>query len=176
MLYVPSSPCRITPEMNRLNFSNKRFAYEQVPHFHLTDSQYDDILTYIDTMRRILRLDLKNREDTLVSCIYTMSQIIDHYHDTAVGPTAADTMWLSNRFYNAIIEHCRQHRDVQFYADLFCLSPKHFSSVVKQALTYEPETSIQAIADRFGFSEQASFARYFKKHTGVTPTEYREGK
>ncbi|MCR5578250.1 MAG: helix-turn-helix domain-containing protein [Prevotella sp.] len=23
------------------------------------------------------------------------------------------------------------------------------------------------------FSEQASFARYFKKHTGVTPTEYR---
>ena len=30
--------------------------------------------------------------------------------------------------------------------------------------------------DRFGFSEQASFARYFKKHTGVTPSEYREGK
>ena len=46
----------------------------------------------------------------------------------------------------------------------------------KHALTYEPETSIQAIADRFGFSEQASFARYFKKNTGVTPTEYREGK
>ena len=81
-------------------------------------------------------------------------------------------------------------------ADLFCLSPMHFSSVVKQqtghtagywiqhylviqlkqTLTYEPETSIQAIADRFGFSEQASFARYFKKHTGVTPTEYREVK
>lgn len=46
----------------------------------------------------------------------------------------------------------------------------------KHALTFEPETSIQAIADRFGFSEQASFARYFKKNTGVTPTEYREGK
>lgn len=103
---------------------------------------------------------------------------------------------LSNRFYNAIIEHCHQHHDVQFYADLFCLSPKHFSSVVKQqtgqtagywiqhylviqlkqALTYEPETSIQAIANRFGFTEQASFARFFKKHTGVTPTEYRDGK
>ena len=182
--------------MSRLNFSNKRFAYEQVPHFHLTDSQYDDILTFIDTLRRITRLDLKNREDMQVSCIYTLSQIIDHYHDTAVGPTAADAKWLSHRFYNAIIEHCHQHRDVQFYADLFCLSPKHFSSVVKQqtghtagywiqhylliqlkqALTYEPETSIQAIADRFGFSEQASFARYFKKNTGVTPTEYREGK
>lgn len=183
-------------KMSRLNFSNKRFAYEQLPHFHLTDSQYDDIKAYIDTIRRITRLDLKNREETLVSCIYTLTQIIDHYHDTDVGSTAADIKWLSNRFYNAIIEHCHQHRDVLFYADLFCLSPKHFSSVVKQqtghtaghwiqhylvmmlkqALTYEPETSIQAIADRFGFSEQASFARYFKKHTGVTPTEYREGR
>lgn len=163
-------------KMSSLNFSNKRFAYERVPHFHLTDSQYDDMLAFIDTLRRITRFDLKNREDTLMSCIYTLSQIIDHYHDTAVGPTAANIKWLSHSFYNAIIEHCHQHRDVQFYADLFCLSPKHFSSVVKQALTYEPETSIQAIADRFGFSEQASFARYFKKHTGVTPTEYREGK
>jgi len=183
-------------KMSSLNFSNKRFAYEQLPHFHLTDSQYDDMLAFIDTLRRITRFDLKNREDTLMSCIYTLSQIIDHYHDTAVGPTAANIKWLSHSFYNAIIEHCHQHRDVQFYADLFCLSPKHFSSVVKQqtghtaghwiqhylliqlkqALTYEPETSIQAIANRFGFNEQASFARYFKKHTGVTPTEYREEK
>ena len=180
-------------KMSSLNFSNKRFVYEQVPHFHLTDSQYEDVLTYIDTIRRILRLDLKNREDMLVSCIYTLTQIIDHYHDTDVGPNDADNKRLSNRFYNAIIEHCHQHRDVQFYADLFCLSPKHFSSIVKQqtghsaghwiqhyllirlkqALIYEPETSIQAIADRFGFSEQASFARYFKQHTGMTPTEYR---
>ena len=88
--------------------------------------------------------------------------------------------------------------DILTYIDTMrrIFSPKYFSSVVKQqtghtashwiqhylviqlkqALTYEPETSIQAIADRFGFSEQASFAHYFKKHTGVTPSEYREGK
>ena len=180
--------------MSRLSFSNKRSVYEQLPHFHLTDSQYDDLRAYIDTLRRIASLDLTNREDTLVSCIYTLSQIIDHYHDIAVGPTAADFKCLSHRFYNAIIENCHQHRDVRFYADLFCLSPKHFSTVIrqqtghtaghwiqhyltirlKQTLTYDPESSIQSIADRFGFDEQASFARFFKRQTGLTPTEYRE--
>jgi AraC-like DNA-binding protein len=129
-----------------------------------------------------------------VSCIYTLSQIIDHYHDTAVGPAAANNKWLSHRFYNAIIENCHQHRDVKFYANLFCISPKHFSSVVKQqtghtasywiqhylvirvklTLAYEPTASVQSVADRFGFPDQASFCRYFKRETGLSPTEYRQ--
>jgi len=180
-------------QMGKIYFSNKRFEYEQLPHFHLADDQYEDMLSFIDTLRRISLLNLKSREDTLVSCIYTLSQIIDYYHDTAVGPTAASIKWLSHRFYNAIIENCQQHRDVKFYADLFCLSPKHFSSVVKQQtghnagywiqhflvirakqmLIYEPEVSIQTIADRFGFPDQTAFCRYFKRSTGLSPTQYR---
>lgn len=180
-------------KMGSLNFSNKRFDYEQLPHFHLTDSQYDDMMVFADTLCRITRFGLKSREDTLVSCIYTLSQIIDHYHDTAVGPVGANIKWLSHRFYNAIIENCHQHRDVLFYAELFCLSPKHFSSVVKQqtgntashwirhyliirlkqTLTYEPEASVQSIADRFGFSDQAAFSRFFKRESGLSPTDYR---
>ena len=200
--HIPTSDYRATlfvvseelyAKMGSLNFSNKRFEYEQFPHFHLTDSQYDDIMVFADTLCRITRLGFKSREDTLVSCIYILSQIIDHYHDTAVGPVAANIKWLSHRFYNAIIENCHQHRDVQFYADLFCLTPKYFSNVVKQqtgntashwirhyliirlkqTLTYEPEASVQSIADRFGFPDQAAFSRFFKRETGLSPTEYR---
>ena len=46
----------------------------------------------------------------------------------------------------------------------------------KHLLSHHPNVTVQQISDRLGFSEQASFARYFKKHTGVTPTEYREGR
>jgi len=181
-------------KMGGLNFSNKRFAYEQLPHFSLTHSQYDDMMVFADTLCRITRFGLKSREDTLVSCIYILSQIIDHFHDTFFGSYADSIKWLSHRFYNAIIENCHQHRDVRFYADLFCLSPKHFSSVVKQqtghtagywiqhylvirmkqTLTYEPATTVQSVADRFGFPDQASFCRYFKRQTGLSPTEYRQ--
>jgi AraC-like DNA-binding protein len=33
---------------------------------------------------------------------------------------------------------------------------------------------IQAIADMLGFEEQTAFSRYFKRETGLSPTEYRE--
>lgn len=184
-------------KMGRLNFSGKRYIYEQLPHFQLTDSQYEDVLSYIDTIRRITQLSLRSREDIVISCIYLLSQIIDYYHDCTVGTTGDNNKKsLSHRFYNAIIENCMRHRDVQFYACLFHLTPKYFSKVIqqqtghtagywiqhyvviraKQILTYEPDTSVQAIADRFKFPDQASFCRYFKRGTGMSPSQYRAGK
>ena len=180
-------------KMGRFNFSSNRFVYEQLPHFHLTDEQYDDIMSIIEALRRITRLNLKSREDIKANSVYILSQIVDFFHDTSVGRAGASNKSLSNRLYNAIIENCKRHRDVQFYARLFHLSPKYFSQVIqqqtghtasywiqhfiilaaKQMLTYEPDASVQAVADRFGFPDQASFCRYFKRGTGLSPTQFR---
>ena len=98
------------------------------------------------------------------------------------------------RFYRAITEHYQQSREVRFYADMFHLSPKHFAAIIKQhtninaldwinsyvtiqaqtLLRYHHELTVQEIAIRLGFSEQASFSRFFKVNTGLSPTEYRE--
>ena len=180
-------------KMGRFNFSSNRFVYEKLPHFHLTDEQYEDIMSVIEALRRITRLNLKSSEDIKASSVYILSQIIDFFHDTSVGSARASNKSLSNRLYNAIIENCKQHRDVQFYARLFHLSPKYFSQVIqqqtghtasywiqhfitlaaKQMLTYERDASVQAVADRFGFPDQASFCRYFKRGTGLSPTQFR---
>ena len=180
-------------KMGRFNFSSNRFVYEKLPHFHLTDEQYEDIMSVIEALRRITRLNLKSSEDIKASSVYILSQIIDFFHDTSVGSARASNKSLSDRLYNAIIENCKQHRDVQFYARLFHLSPKYFSQVIqqqtghtasywiqhfiilaaKQMLTYERDASVQAVADRFGFPDQASFCRYFKRGTGLSPTQFR---
>lgn len=77
---------------------------------------------------------------------------------------------------------------------MFHLSPKYFSTLIKQEtgisagewidryvviqaktlLEQERDLTIQQVADQMGFSEQASFSRFFKRHTGMTPKEYRE--
>jgi AraC-like DNA-binding protein len=100
------------------------------------------------------------------------------------------------QFHNLIAQNYAQHREVKFYAEKLCLSPKYFGTVVNQALGYSAgelisrfvmvqarhllhnhhKYSIQQISDKLGFSDQTAFARYFKKHAGVTPLEYREGK
>ena len=182
-------------KFGKLFFSDKRSVYERIPHFHLSDNQYDDMMAFSEAICRVIRLGIKGREDILRGCLYLLSQLIDFFHDTTLATTGDATKSLSNRFYNAIIENCQQHRDVQFYAKLFYLSPKHFSTVVreqtghtasywiqhfvilrvKQMLTYEPDISVQVISDRFGFPDQASFCRYFKRGTGLSPTQYRAG-
>ena len=182
-------------KFGKLFFSDKRSVYERIPHFHLADSQYDDMMSFADAIRRITRLNIKSREDITRGCLYLLSQIIDFFHDTAFATMGDATKSLSNRFYNAIIENCHLHRDVWFYARLFHLSPKYFSKVIqqqtghnaghwiqhfvilhaKQMLTYNADVAIQAIADRLGFSDQASFCRYFKRGTGLSPTQYRAG-
>jgi YesN/AraC family two-component response regulator len=39
----------------------------------------------------------------------------------------------------------------------------------------EKKLSISKLAHKMGFVEQNSFTRFFKKHTGQTPMEYRNG-
>jgi|SRR5690554_459113 len=44
---------------------------------------------------------------------------------------------------------------------------------IKQELRYSRQ-SISEIAFKYGFSDVSNFTKYFKKHTGITPTEFRK--
>ena len=89
-------------------------------------------------------------------------------------------------------QHFRQHRDVTFYAELQYITPRHFATQIhdksgktplqwialftvseSKRLLDNPKMSIKEIAEMLNFPEQASFGRYFKQHTGTSPTEYR---
>ena len=98
------------------------------------------------------------------------------------------------RDIDAVMEHYAESREVRFYANLFCLSPKHFSAIIKQQsgknasdwissyviaqsknmLCYQHQLSIQQISLRLGFPDQAAFARYFKTYTGMSAREFRD--
>lgn len=99
-----------------------------------------------------------------------------------------------SHFVDNVMKHYTESREVSFYANLFCLSPKHFSSIIKQQtgksasewisgyviaqakslLYYHHHLSIQQVSQRMGFPDQASFARYFKANTGMSAREFRE--
>ena len=79
-----------------------------------------------------------------------------------------------------------------FYADQLCLSPKYLSKLIKEVsgksapewinayvmledkhLLKYTDISIKEIVFKLNFSNQTVFYKYFKAHTGMTPTEYR---
>ena len=99
---------------------------------------------------------------------------------------------LFNQFINLLNEHHRKERRVDFYAEQLFLSPKHFSTVVKKvsgktagewideyvileakALLKYSVMSIQEVAYFMNFPNPSFFGKYFKHHTGLSPSEYK---
>lgn len=79
------------------------------------------------------------------------------------------------------------------YANLLHISPKYFSSVCKKLtgktaseiindeiikqssfLLRNNKLSIKQISSRLGFVNQSHFGTFFRRHTGLSPQQYRE--
>ena len=98
------------------------------------------------------------------------------------------------RFIALVTEYHTTERGMAFYADKLCLTPKYLSKLVKQAtgrsapdwidsfvileaknlLKYSDKT-IKEIVFALHFPNQSVFYKFFKAHTGMTPSEYRKG-
>lgn len=99
---------------------------------------------------------------------------------------------LCDRFLSLVDEHVERRHDVAFYAEQLNITPHYLtrltkrfvSSTANQVIDRElvsrasnllrnPDLSLQQVADRLNFSDQSSFGKFFKKHTGKSPGIYR---
>ena len=96
------------------------------------------------------------------------------------------------RFWEMLAVACRQHREVAFYAKALHITPYYLSQLTRRFFNDTPKTlidrqvileikkelrkshqSIQQIADSLDFVDPSYLSKYFSKHTGMGPTEYR---
>lgn len=96
-------------------------------------------------------------------------------------------------FIELIHQHCNEQRDVTFYAGKLCITSRYLSSIVQdithhtakfiidkhvmleiKALLQSTDLSLQEISNQLNFPDQSFFGRYFKKHTGLSPSDYRK--
>lgn len=87
----------------------------------------------------------------------------------------------------------REHREVSYYADRLCVTPKYLSEVSKKVSGYaanywinrytaldisrllrDKSLTFVQISDMFGFSSPAYFSRYVQHNLGMNPTNYLE--
>lgn len=102
---------------------------------------------------------------------------------------------LYNDFLNQLERHLCERTDVQFYADLLNVSSRYLSQVCRRAAGRAPKSiidekmaayitmqldstskTVQEIAYGAGFSSQAHLSRFFRKMSGLSPSEHRAGK
>lgn len=98
------------------------------------------------------------------------------------------------RFIKELSEHCLERQSVSFYADRLCISSRYLSTIVRRVsgcsvsdwmnryivteakyLLKYSDLSIQEVAYQLSFPNQSFFGKYFKQHTGVSPSAYRQG-
>lgn len=97
------------------------------------------------------------------------------------------------RKFNVLVEqHFREKKRVKEYAEMLYRSPKTLSHIFEKSYHLTPmevihqrvdlearrllshtEMTVQEIAFELGFSDAASFSRYFKNQSGVSPREFR---
>ena len=100
---------------------------------------------------------------------------------------------LTMEFKKLVNYHVTKHKSMTFYADQLNVSTNHLNKSVKttlgrpaselidemlilevKILMQKNNLSVSQIAFETGFEDVSYFGRFFKKHTGHTPTEYRK--
>ena len=170
--------------------------YRRHPNTHLTDEQYNSVLDAISLLRTITNTQSVHRAEMLSNLLAILINMIGEYHvsNNPQNINLSSNELLFNRFYDALMQHHRESHEVTYYARLCCLSPKHFSEVIrhetgigasewiatyitmraKSLLDSYRDYTIQQISDHLGFSEQSAFTRFFKRQTGITPSRFRD--
>ncbi len=96
------------------------------------------------------------------------------------------------KFVQLILNHCKEQHEVTFYAEQLNMTAGNLTRIlnassgkppikwITDALVVEakillrkPGASIQQVADELHFGDHSTFGKFFKKHTGYTPVEYK---
>jgi AraC family transcriptional activator of pobA len=127
----------------------------------------------------------------LTSLLYEVQSIYENHHVMVKGKQTRKQE-LNVLFQELVFHHYKEHRNVQYYADSLYVSSKHLTETIKEVtgrtagewiddavileakvLLRNREISVARIAEDINFPDQSSFGKYFKNHTGLSPSDYR---
>ena len=176
---------------------NEGISMLEKPCVMLKEKDFELAGSLIQYIITLLKTEVSYKREAILSALSSLFYILlgAWTSETAGNTTTA----LSNRskvifdkFMRLVMEYHTQHRNVGFYAEKLCLTPKYLSKIIKTAtgrsapewidsyvileaknLLKHSGTPIKEIVFKLNFPNQSVFYKFFKAHTGMTPTEYR---
>lgn len=166
------------------------------PIMHLTDTQFEQCKRNFDDLQyRLRQTDHHFYHEMTANKMQALILDFFDYHASLYEEEDISTQYatIMSKFL-AMLENgtYREHREVAWYADKLCVTPKYLSEVSKDVSGYaanfwinryttldisrllrDKRLSFVQISDMLHFSSPAYFSRYVLHNLGVNPTQFR---
>ena len=169
------------------------------PCFEMDESERRLCVQYLNLMDEVRKSETIYAHESLKHLVSSLFYLFGSFLNKRMAAKEADKdassrhKYIFEQFIGLVKQYHNKERSVGFYADKICLTPKYLSKIVKsvsglsapqwidqyvlleaeQLLKYS-DMGIKEIADQLNFQSLSFFFKFFKKHTGCTPSQYRE--
>jgi len=178
-------------------WASKGFVFIRInPSFHLDDESQkimdDDFALF---RNRLLMEDAGFKREILgrVMQIFIYDLWTICQHGLSQMDTSDNSARIFLRFLAMAQQNARTEREVNYYADLLCITPKYLSQVSRTvtglpasqwiqfyasfelvSLLNDTTKTLTEISDQMHFENVSHFSRYVKKTLGKSPSQYRQ--
>ncbi len=165
------------------------------PHRLLDAETFRLASRYFDFIRECHARHVPTHADATKGLLYSfIVEISRLYGSPSATDAASRPDELIDRFFSLLHTYYKEEHTAAFYADRLCVSDKHLMRTIKMRtnqtfhfwlsdfLMREAKLqlrstgkSVSQIADELHFPNSSFFARFFRKHAGVSPLQFRKG-
>lgn len=161
----------------------------------LTTTEQVQIENFITVMWDVLQEPVFRKEviqHLLAGLLYNIEYIAKNKGQSESSPLTHQND-IFQRFISLVNTYSMTERNVSFYADKLCLTPRYLNTVIRQAsqqtvmdwinqsiileakvLLKHSNRLVYQISDELNFPNPSFFSKFFKRMTGMTPQEYQK--
>lgn len=177
----------------------RNMALIENPCLLMDNAEKDLLCGHVNLILDILKSDISYKSESVRSVLSSVIYNLASVWSVHMGEKGAVSQGVTSRsramfeqFIRLVSEYHTMYRNVGFYADKLCLTPKYLSRLIKDAsgrsapdwidayvileaknLLKYSSMAIKEIVFKLNFPNQSVFYKFFKARTGMTPTEYR---
>ncbi|MCU0325782.1 MAG: helix-turn-helix domain-containing protein [Spirosomaceae bacterium] len=161
------------------------------PVSQFTNSDKEILTTLLKRLENIYT-ESSNYELIKIYLLTFLTELKFIFTKSAISKTSASER-LAYEFKHSLTKHIKKEHEAEYYAKQLSVSPNHLNKCIKEVfgksasqtiseylileakvLLHQPSISISEISFSIGFDDPSYFGRFFKKHTGYTPKEFRK--